>query len=100
VCDLHHARGDEECRFLGWASKPRSMVCRWFGIKITGTIFSNLASKSMVTVFSGLASKPMVTVSPSLASKLVVEGFPVWASKPAATVWWFGPWNHHDGFLV
>jgi hypothetical protein len=23
----------------------------------------------------------------------VVEGFPVWASKPAATVSWFGPQN-------
>jgi hypothetical protein len=30
----------------------------------------------------------------------VVEGFPVWASKPAALVWWFGPRNHRDGFLV
>jgi hypothetical protein len=27
VCDLHHARGDEECGFLGFASKTRSMVC-------------------------------------------------------------------------
>jgi hypothetical protein len=27
VRGLHHARGDEECEFLGLASKPRSLVC-------------------------------------------------------------------------
>jgi hypothetical protein len=27
MCGLHRARGDEECKFLGWASKPRSTVC-------------------------------------------------------------------------
>jgi hypothetical protein len=26
VCDLHHAQGDEERRFLGLTSKPRSTV--------------------------------------------------------------------------
>jgi hypothetical protein len=26
VCGLHHAKGDEECGFLGSASKPRSTV--------------------------------------------------------------------------
>jgi hypothetical protein len=41
------------------------MICQWFGLKITGMIFS------------GLASKPMATVSPSLASKPVATGFPV-----------------------
>jgi hypothetical protein len=41
------------------------MICQWFGLKITGT------------VFSGLASKPVATVSPSLASKPVATGFPV-----------------------
>jgi hypothetical protein len=35
----------------------------------------------------------------SLKTK-VVEGFPVWASKPVASVWWFGPQNHRDSFLV
>jgi hypothetical protein len=38
VCGLHHAQGDEECGFLGLASKPRS------------------------TVSPGLASKPVATV--------------------------------------
>jgi hypothetical protein len=43
VCGLHHAHGDEEHMFLGSASKPRSTVCQWFGLKTTGTIFSGLA---------------------------------------------------------
>jgi hypothetical protein len=52
---LYHARG---------ASKPRSTVCQWFGLKTTGTAFSHLASKPVVTVFSGLASKPLGRYSP------------------------------------
>jgi hypothetical protein len=51
VCGLHHARGDEECRFLDWASKPRSTVCQWFGFKTTGTVFSGLASKPVAMIF-------------------------------------------------
>jgi hypothetical protein len=27
-------------------------------------------------------------------------GFLFWTSKPVAMVWWFGPQNHHDGFLI
>jgi hypothetical protein len=37
------------------------------------TIFSGLASKSVMTVFSDLALKPMTTVSSGLTSKLVVD---------------------------
>jgi hypothetical protein len=56
VCNLHHARGHEEHGFLGGASKPRSTVCQWFGLKTTVTVFSGLASNPVATVFSGLAS--------------------------------------------
>jgi hypothetical protein len=52
VCGLYHACGYVEREFLGWALKPRSTGCEWFGLKTTQT------------VFSGLASKPVVTVSP------------------------------------
>jgi hypothetical protein len=38
VCGLHRACGDEEREFLGWASKPRSTVCEWFGLKTTQKI--------------------------------------------------------------
>jgi hypothetical protein len=75
-----------------------AMVCEWFGLKTTRTVFTSLASKLVVTVsgdlaskpaatvFSGLASKPAVTVSSSLASKLVVPVFTDLASKSVATV--------------
>jgi hypothetical protein len=58
--------------FLGLASKSRSMVCEWFGLKTTQTIFAGLASKPVATVFSSLASKLVAMVSPGLASKLTV----------------------------
>jgi hypothetical protein len=75
VCGLHCARRDKEREFLGWASKSRSTVCEWFGLKttmtvcqwfdlkISGTVFSGLASKPVATVFSGLTSKSVTTVS-------------------------------------
>jgi hypothetical protein len=69
VCGLHRTRGDEEREFLGWASKLKSTVCQWFGLKTSRT------------VFSGLASKPVKMVSPNLTS------------KPVAHVSWFGTQN-------
>jgi hypothetical protein len=74
------------------------MVCQWFVLKTTSTVFSSLASKSVVTVFSSLASKPVVRFLPiwpqnrwwvswfSLETK-AVEGFPVW---PQNQQLWFG----------
>jgi hypothetical protein len=38
MCGLHHAREDEEHRFLSSASKPMSTVCQWFGLKTTETV--------------------------------------------------------------
>jgi hypothetical protein len=49
------------------------MVCEWFGLKITQTVSSGLASKPAATVFSNLASKLVATVCPSLSSKPVVS---------------------------
>jgi hypothetical protein len=57
------------------------MVCKWFGLKTTRTVFTGLASKPVVTVSSGLASKPVATVFSSLASKLVTMVSPGLASK-------------------
>jgi hypothetical protein len=62
------------------------MVCEWFGLKTTRTVFTSLASNPMMTVSSGLASKPVVTVFSSLASKLVKKVFSSLASKLVATV--------------
>jgi hypothetical protein len=82
----------------GLASKPMGMVCEWFGLKTTQTVFAGLASKLVAkvsgslaskptaTVSSGLASKPAVMVSNGLTSKPVVTVSSGLASKPAATV--------------
>jgi hypothetical protein len=69
-----------------WASKPIAMVCEWFGLKITRTFFTGLASKLVVTVSDSLASKPAATVSDGLTSKPVVTVSSSLASKYAATV--------------
>jgi hypothetical protein len=57
------------------------MVCQWFDLKTTGTVwrqnhwdsFLGLASKPVAAVFSGLTSKSVATISPGLASKPVVD---------------------------
>jgi hypothetical protein len=59
------------------------MVCEWFDLKTTRTVFASLASKLVATVSSGLASKHAATVFSSLASKLVATISPGLASKPA-----------------
>jgi hypothetical protein len=62
------------------------MVCEWFGLKTTRTVFAGLASKPMATVSSGLASKSAVTVSGSFASKPAATVFYGLPSKSVATV--------------
>jgi hypothetical protein len=48
------------------------MVCEWFGLKTTRTVFAGLASKPVATVFSSLTSKLVTMVFSGLASKPVV----------------------------
>jgi hypothetical protein len=86
VCSLHRVRGDEEREFLGSASKPRSTVCEWFGLKTTHMVFTGLASKPVAMVSNGLASKPAAMVSSGLASKPAVTVSSGLASKPVAAV--------------
>jgi hypothetical protein len=68
------------------------MVCQWFSLKTTGTIFSGLASKSLATISPGLALKPMVGFLvepqnqgdggfPGLGLKTGSSGLVIWASK-------------------
>jgi hypothetical protein len=59
------------------------MVCKWFDLKTTRTVFTGLTSKPVVTVSSGLASKPVATIFSSLASKPVATVSPGLASKSA-----------------
>jgi hypothetical protein len=58
-------------------------VCEWFGLKTTRTVFTGLASKSVVTVSGGFSSKPAATVFSGLALKPVATVSPGVASKPA-----------------
>jgi hypothetical protein len=62
------------------------MVCEWFGLKTTRTVFAGLGSKPVATVSSGLASKPAATVFAGLISKPVATIFAGLASKSVATV--------------
>jgi hypothetical protein len=71
------------------------MVCQWFGLKITGTIFSGLTSKSVVTVFSGLASKLVTQVSRFGPQNQQLR-FGDLGLKITVTVSWFGPQNPAD----
>jgi hypothetical protein len=63
-----------------------AMVCEWFSLKTTRTVFTSLTSKSVVMVSTGLASKPTVTVSVCLASKPAVMVSCGLASKLAMTL--------------
>jgi hypothetical protein len=86
VCGPHPAHGPQERGFLCLASKPRSAVCEWFGLKTTQTVFTGLASKPVATVSSSLASKPTATVFVGLTSKPAATVFTGLASKPVVTV--------------
>jgi hypothetical protein len=59
------------------------MVYEWFDLKITQTVFTSLASKTVVAVSSGLASNPALMFFSSLASKLVSTASSGLASKSA-----------------
>jgi hypothetical protein len=52
-----------------WASKLMTMVCEWFDLKTTRTVFAGLASKLVVTVSSGLVSKSAATIQNLFQSK-------------------------------
>jgi hypothetical protein len=68
------------------------MVCEWFGLKTTQTVFASLVSKLVATVSPGLASKLVVgfLVEPqnqggggflSLGLKTGSSGLMIWALK-------------------
>jgi hypothetical protein len=60
VCGLHRARRDDELGFLGLASKPRSTVYEWFGLKTTRMVSHRFGPQNRWRRFvSGLASKPL-----------------------------------------
>jgi hypothetical protein len=68
ACGLHHAQGDEELRFLGLASKPRS------------TVSPNLASKLVATVLVIWPQNYSLRFS-SLDLKTDSYGLVIWPTK-------------------
>jgi hypothetical protein len=63
-----------------------AMICDWFGLNTTRTVFTGLTSKPVATVSSGLALKPVAMVSSGLASKPVATIFAGLTSKPVAMI--------------
>jgi hypothetical protein len=68
------------------------MVCQWFSLKTTRTVFSDLASKPVAIVSLGLSSKPVVGLLiepqnqcgvgfPGLGLKTNSYGLVIWVSK-------------------
>jgi hypothetical protein len=77
------------------------MVCEWFGIKTTLTVFSSLVSKLVATVSPSLPSKPAVGFLvepqnqggggfPGLGLKTGSSGLMIWASKSPRRFFVFG----------
>jgi hypothetical protein len=76
-----------DCLWVVWSQNHWDSFLR-FGLKIGGDGFSQFVLKTSGG-FLGWASKPRWW-----------RVFSVWSSKPIATVWWFMPQNHRDGFLL
>jgi hypothetical protein len=74
------------------------MVCEWFGLKTTRTVFSDLASKPVAMVFSGLASKSVGRVSRFGPQNRQLR-FDDLGLKIIVTVSWFVPQNQ-AGFIL
>jgi hypothetical protein len=66
--------------------KRVGLVCEWFDLKTTRTVFVGLTLKPVATVSSGLASRPAATVFAGLTSKSVTTVFSSTGSKLMATV--------------
>jgi hypothetical protein len=85
--------------FLGCASKPKSTVYQWFGLKTTRTVSSSLTSKSMTTVSLGLTSKPVARVSRFVLQNMQLQ-FGDLDLKITVVVFLFGPQNQADFGLL
>jgi hypothetical protein len=75
------------------------MVCKWFGLKTTRTVFTSLASKLVATGSLSLASKPVVGFLVETQNQ-GGGGFPSLGLKTGSSDLVIWPQNHHDGFLV
>jgi hypothetical protein len=71
------------------------MICEWFDLKTTQTIFSDLASKLVATVFSDLVLKPVARVFQFGSQNRQIQ-FGDLCIKIIMTVSWFGIQNQAD----
>jgi hypothetical protein len=74
------------------------MVCEWFSLKTTRTVFAGLALKPVTTVFSSLTLKLMATVSLGLASKPMVSFLVESQNQCGVGFCRFGPQNRQLWF--
>jgi hypothetical protein len=58
---------------VSWLSLKTKVVCQWFGIKTTRTVFSGLSLKPVATVFFGSTLKSVAAISAGLTLKPVVD---------------------------
>jgi hypothetical protein len=92
VYGLCRAYGDEERGFLDWASKSRSTVCPWFGLKTTGTV-SPVWPLNQWRRFLGWASKPRWLRVFRFGLQNRQLRFGDLGLKIIAIFFWFGPQN-------
>jgi hypothetical protein len=82
MCDLHHTRAKDEKRgFPGLASKPMVMVCQWFGLKTTTTVFW-FGLQNQGQRFGDLGLKITTIISWFGPQNQVGGGLSLCASKP------------------
>jgi hypothetical protein len=73
------------------------MVCGWFGLKTTRTVFADLASKPVARLSSDLASKPVVTVFFQFGLKTGGDGFSRFGIKTSSRFFFVEPQNQGGG---
>jgi hypothetical protein len=86
--------------FLWFGLKTSGDGFLWFGLKISGDGFLWFGLKISGDGFLRFGLKTGGDSFWRFSLKTCCDGFLVWTSKPAATVWWFVPQNHRNGFLV
>jgi hypothetical protein len=84
----------------GWSSTGRVFGGRTIGRSGDAVCGLHRARGDKERVFLSLDSKPRLTACQWFHLKTTWMGFPVLFLKSVATVWWFRPQNHDNGFLI
>jgi hypothetical protein len=84
----------------GWSSTGRVLGGRMIGMFGDAVCDLHCARGGKERVFLSLDSKPRLTACQWFHLITTGMSFLVLTLKSVATVWWFGPQNHDDGFLI